>query len=137
MGGPIVKNKTFFFALWDTALVNGRTTPNPLVLTPCARNGIFRYFDTWNNGNAIQQTVPGTATPTIAVVDGLGNPLRPTTNPDGSAFTGSLRYVSIFGPVLNTPTRSDCSDASIGRAATTTGTWDLNRTQVDPTGFVR
>jgi len=137
MGGPIVKNKTFFFALWDTALVNGRTTPNPLVLTPCARNGIFRYFDNWNNGNAIQQAVPGTATPTMAVVDGLGNPVRPTTNPDGSAYTGSLRYVSVFGPVLNTPTKADCSDASIGKAPTATGTWDLNRTQVDPTGFVR
>ena len=43
-GGPIVKNKTFFFALYDQALVNIRTTQNPIVLTPCARNGIFRYF---------------------------------------------------------------------------------------------
>src|SRR5205814_1420054 len=25
-GGPIVKNKTFFFPLWDMSLVNGRTT---------------------------------------------------------------------------------------------------------------
>src|SRR2546426_36907 len=100
-GGPIVKNKTFFFALWDMALVNGRTTPNPVVLTPCARNGIFRYFDNWNNGNVIQVTQPGTATPTIAVVDGVGNAVRPATNPDGSAFTGTLRYASVFGPLLN------------------------------------
>jgi len=60
LGGPIVKNKTFFFALWDSLLVNNRTTPNSIVLTPCARNGVFRYFDNWNNGNAIQQTVAGT-----------------------------------------------------------------------------
>jgi hypothetical protein len=134
--GPIVRNKTFFFVLWDSAVVNLRTTPNPIVLTPCARNGIFRYFDNWNNGNAIAPTVAGTATPTIAVVDGLGNPLRPATNPDGTPYTGSLRYASVFGPLLNTPSRPDCSDAVVGRAATATGTWDLNRVQVDTTGFV-
>lgn len=134
--GPIVKNKTFFFALWDSNLVNLRTTPNSLVLTPCARNGIFRYFDNWNNGNAIQQTQAGTATPTIAVVDGLGNPLSPATNPNGTPHNGTLRYVSVFGPLLNAPARADCSDAIVGRASSATGTWDLNRTRVDPTGFV-
>src|SRR5262249_43640582 len=107
-----------------------------VVLTPCARNGIFRYFDNWNNGNYLQATQATTATPVIAVVDGVGNAVRPATNPDGTPFTGSLRYTSVFGPVTNIPTRADCSDAVIGRASTTTGTWDLNRTQVDPTGFV-
>src|SRR5262249_31366852 len=53
-GGPIVRNKTFFFVLWDQSLVNLRTMQNPLVLTPCARMGVFRYFDNWNNGNATQ-----------------------------------------------------------------------------------
>jgi hypothetical protein len=135
--GPIVKNKTFFFALWDSNVVNLRTTPNSLVLTPCARNGIFRYFDNWNNGNAIQPTLGGTApTPVIAVVDGLGKPLPPATNPDGTPHNGILRYASVFGPLLNTPSREDCSDAVVGRASTATGTWDLNRTRVDPTGFV-
>ncbi|HSU87514.1 MAG TPA: carboxypeptidase-like regulatory domain-containing protein, partial [Terriglobia bacterium] len=45
VGGPIVKNKTFFFALWDGLLPAGRTNVNAIVLTPCARAGIFRYFD--------------------------------------------------------------------------------------------
>src|SRR6266850_3696836 len=67
-GGPIVKNKTFFFGLWDGLINNRRTIQNVAVLTPCARNGVFRYFDNWNNGNAIQQVSFG-ATPTIAVVD--------------------------------------------------------------------
>jgi len=131
LGGPIVKNKTFFFALWDSLLVNNRTTPNSIVLTPCARNGVFRYFDNWNNGNAIQQTVAGTATPTIAVVDGLGNPVRPATNPDGSPYSGTLRYASVFGPLANTPTRPDCSDAVVQGSP-----WDTNRTRMDQTGFV-
>jgi hypothetical protein len=131
IGGPIVKNKTFFFALWDSLLVNGRTTPNALVLTPCARNGIFRYYDNWNNGNAIDQTVRGTATPVTPVVDQLGNPLPPATNPDGTPHNGILRYVSVFGRVTNTPTRADCSDAIVQGSP-----WDTYRTRVDPTGFV-
>jgi hypothetical protein len=129
-GGPIVKNKTFIFGLWDGLLINRRALQNPIVLTPCARNGIFRYFDTWNNGNAIQ--IPsGGATPTIAVVDATGQPLRPTSNPDGSAFTGALRYASVFGPLQNVPTRPDCSDAVVQGAP-----WDANRRAIDSTGFV-
>src|SRR5262245_14834585 len=31
IGGPIVKNKTFFFALWDGLVVNERALQNPLV----------------------------------------------------------------------------------------------------------
>src|SRR5215471_2170308 len=61
LGGPIIKNKTFFFGLWDGLINNRRTIQNVTVLTPCARNGIFRYWDTgsslptnqWNNGSAI------------------------------------------------------------------------------------
>jgi hypothetical protein len=39
-------------------------------------------------------------------VDGLGNPAPPATNPNvapfnGSPFTGSLHYASVFGTVLN------------------------------------
>src|SRR5437867_3364210 len=33
-GGPIVKNKTFFFALFDGLLVRARTNQNQIVLTP-------------------------------------------------------------------------------------------------------
>jgi Carboxypeptidase regulatory-like domain len=146
-GGPIVKNKTFFFALWDSTLINGRNTTNPVVLTPCARKGIFRYFDNWNNGNTVQALQATGATPTIAVVDGLGNPLTPANNPNvapfnGSSFTGSLHYVSVFGTVLNpTTVNSDCSNvqvgpAQIGGVTTANGAWDTFRTGIDTTGFV-
>src|SRR5262245_11264522 len=112
LGGPIVKNKTFFFALFDGVIVNARTTQNPVVLTPCARNGIFRYFDGWNNGNVTQALQATGGTPTIQVVDTLGNPLRPSFNQGTQdPFTGQLRYVSVFGPVTNIPTKPDCSDA--------------------------
>jgi len=135
LGGPIVKNKTFFFGLWDMLLVNGRTTQYPMVLTPCARNGIFRYFDNWNNGNSVQAIAGGTnpTTATIAVVDGLGNPVTPKTNPDGSPFTGSLHYVSVFGPGSFT---GGTPDATCSNFVPSGGSWDTFRTGMDPTGFV-
>lgn len=137
IGGPVVKGKTFFFALWDSAIMNGRTLQNPVVLTPCARKGIFRYFDTWNNGNYIQPTLSTGNTPTTAVVDGLGNPVAPATNPNGSAFAGSLHYASVFGTVQNpTTVNSDCSNVQVGPASTANGAWDQYRTGVDSTGFV-
>ncbi|PYS30403.1 MAG: hypothetical protein DMG11_05340 [Acidobacteria bacterium] len=132
LGGPIVKNKTFFFALWDGLLVSERAIQNPLVLTPCAQNGVFRYFDNWNNGNALQATQATGGTPTIAVVDGLGTPVRPATNPDGSPYTGALRYASVFGPLANTPARADCSDAQVQG-----NPWDAYRKAMDSTGFVK
>src|SRR6185295_3127189 len=133
LGGPIVKNKTFFFALWDGVLIKERATQNPMVLTPCARNGIFRYFDTWNNGNALQAPQTSGSTPTIAVVDGVGNPVMPATNPTGSAYTGTLHYASVFGPLANTPTQPDCSDARLVQGASS---WDTFRKAPDSTGFV-
>jgi hypothetical protein len=132
IGGPIVKNKTFFFALFDDVLVRARTTQNQIVLTPCARNGIFRYFDNWNNGNAIAPTQASGNTPTIAVVDGGGNPVVPSVNPTGTPFTGSLHYVSVFGRLSNNPTKSDCSDAIIQPGTN----WDPFRKAIDPTGYV-
>jgi hypothetical protein len=136
LGGPIRKNKTFFFALFDDVLVRARTIQNPQVLTPCARNGVFRYFDGWNNGNATATTTYGN-TPTTAVVDGVGNPVPPATGPSSPStpFTGQLRYISVFGklPANYTPTKADCSDAL---PLVQPGTLDPFRTRQDPTGYV-
>ncbi|HYR86722.1 MAG TPA: TonB-dependent receptor [Terriglobia bacterium] len=131
LGGPIIKNKTFFFALWDGVIARTRSTVNTIVLTPCARNGIFRYYDNWNNGDAQSPTVLG-STPTIAVVDALGNPKAPATNPDGTSHNGILRYASVFGRLTNIPTRPDCSDAVLAGSP-----WDTNRTGYDTTGYIR
>lgn len=134
VGGPIVQNKTFFFFLWDGLLPAGRSNVNATILTPCARNGVFRYFDNWANGNALQPFTPGGSTPKIAVVDSQGNPLAPASNPNGSAANGILRYASVFGPV-SFPAGGpnvDCSNGTITGAS-----WDSFRTQVDPTGYVK
>jgi hypothetical protein len=128
LGGPIIKNKTFFFALFDKQFEKERLTVRPVVLTPCARNGIFRYWDQWGNGNTLTPTTT-TGVPTIASVDSFGNPLRPATNPNGTPYSGQLRYFSVFGPLANTPTRPDCSDAQPAG-----GSWDANRKAMDPVG---
>jgi len=131
IGGPIIKNKTFFFFLWDQQLERQRYTVRPTVLTDCARNGIFRYWEGWANGNINQITSPTGGNPTIASVDSAGNPVRPATNPNGTPYTGQLRHVSVFGPLANTPTRPDCSDAVLAGS----GSWDAYRTAPDPAGI--
>jgi Carboxypeptidase regulatory-like domain len=136
IGGPIVKNKTFFFFLWDGLIPRTRSNINATVLTPCAQKGIFRYFDGWQNGNVNQVTQFGT-TPTTATVDQTGNPLKPATNPTGTGpFTGSLHYASVFGAL---PANLPAADPDCGNIAALVqpGTaWDPNRTKMDPSGYV-
>ncbi len=142
-GGPIVKNKTFFFALWDQNMSVTKQIVTTPVLTDAARQGIFRYFDNWNSADAqfLPPTFPANpATATIAVVDTSGNPVvgggfTSPKNPDGTPYTGSLRCFSVFGNVKldgSAFTQADCpGGVAIGEPA-----WDPLRTKVDPTGYV-
>jgi hypothetical protein len=129
VGGPIVKNKTFFFALVDKQFENERQTSRANTLTPCAQRGIFRYWSGWTPGNINTQTVRTGASPTTPSVDSFGNPVAPATNPDGTPYTGQLMYRSVFGPLVSNPTRPDCSDAVVSGAP-----WDANRSTMDPSG---
>ena len=113
--GPIIKNKTFFFVTWDHAIPRTHTNAVPIVLTNCARKGIYRYFNGWNSGHNDADVVLTGATPTKPVVDINGVPLDPrfadqivlgnnedveiiTLEPDGET-PSSLQYVSVFGPL--------------------------------------
>src|SRR6058998_734755 len=132
LGGPIIRNKTHFFVLYDQKWVRTREAFNAVVLTPCAQRGIFRYYDNWTNGNSLAATNAGSTTPTISVVDRAGTPKAPATNPNGTPHNGILRYGSVFGPLTNTPTRPDCSDAVVQG-----NPWDPNRKGYDATGYVQ
>ena len=123
-GGPIVKNKTFFYGVWNMNFNRQRATTYASVLTPCARNGIFRYFDGVNSCGYGAATVGG-ATPTTAVVDTNGNPFPPAPG-------AQLRHISVFGPATFTggAPNADCSNAVVS------GSWDQFRTRKDTTGFI-
>jgi hypothetical protein len=150
-GGPIIRNKTFFFGLFDMNSNHLRSLDNFIVYTPCARMGIVRYFNNWNSTNAIgTETLTG-ANPTRRAVDLNGNPVAPSGPPSGSAtgYDNSLQYRSLFGPMQSMPTQTDCSDAAIntntlvpngvsvtGALGTNQGGWDANRRQQDPSGYI-
>ena len=146
-GGPLIRNKTFFFALYDQQIHRQRTPVNNTVLTPCARNGVFRYFPGWVNGNVFTPTPAATSAEnqSRAAVDVNGNAIRPATNPDGSPYTDSLRYVSVFGPIdfsrFPATVAPDCSNipvisGSLTGASSPANAWDVNRWNFDRTGFV-
>src|SRR5688572_1044308 len=82
IGGPIFKNKTFFFFLYDGQRFVTKSYFNGLVLTEQARQGNFRFFPGVQNGNALSN---------VPTVDRSGNPVRP------AAATGDLTLASPTG----------------------------------------
>src|SRR5262249_18848147 len=78
LGGPIVKNKTFFFFLYDGQRFLTKSNFIGNVLTAPARQGLFRYYPSVPNGNLLSNTPS---------VNALGDPLRPA----------DLQTVSVFG----------------------------------------
>jgi hypothetical protein len=147
MGGPIVKNKTFFFALFDGQINKIRTDMNLMTLTPCAAKGVYRFYDNWNSGNALQLLTLG-STPRYATVDLAGNPKAPPyqnpSDPNSGAHNGIMRYASIWGPITNLSSLApDCSNLEIGGSKfsesptwANPSPWDVNRPVRDPSGFI-
>jgi hypothetical protein len=82
LAGPIKKNKTFFFGLFEANIQHFQSTSTATVLTSTARQGIFRFFPGVTNANS-QAAKP--------VVDINGNPITP------AGATGPLQSVSLFG----------------------------------------
>jgi hypothetical protein len=82
VGGPVIKNRTFFHFLYEGQRLRGKDTINATVLTAPARQGNFRFFPGAQNGNV------NATNPTVNLD---GTPLRPP------AATGDLQTVSLFG----------------------------------------
>jgi hypothetical protein len=82
LGGPIVRNRTFFFFLYDAQRFVSKARVTAPVLTAQARQGLFRHFPGVQNNNAFQSN---------PAVDLLGNPVRP------AGATGDLQSFTIFG----------------------------------------
>jgi hypothetical protein len=86
LGGPIVRNKTFFFVLFEGMRTVQKTMAIADTLTAQARQGIFRHFPGVRNGNALS------ANPSVDI---LGNPLTPR------GATGPLTSFNLFGRNVN------------------------------------
>ncbi len=82
LGGPIIKNKTFFFFLFEGQRYVTKQQFTGAVLTREARQGIFRFFPGVQNGNVLSNN------PTV---DKFGNPVKPAD------ATGDLQSVNVFG----------------------------------------
>jgi len=90
VGGPIRKNKTFFYSAWQGQKVNLSEAIDkaygsvPRVYTPQALSGVYRYFvpDPANpfliNGTKITQNSPALVTSTGALAPGVRNCASPT-----------------------------------------------------------
>jgi hypothetical protein len=105
IGGPIKRNKAFFFFLIDDQRYLERVTAVSTVLTGPARNGIFRYLTAGAPGGTARRN--GNATSTTPSVDLSGNIL--------SSAGGSPLYLNSFNLF--------------------TQVGDPNRTQIDPVWF--
>ena len=83
LGGPIRKNKTFFFVLYDGNRQKTSAAAINTVLTAPARAGNYRFFP-----GAINSNYSATTNPTVDI---NGNPVQPST------ATGGLQTISVFG----------------------------------------
>ena len=134
-GGPIIRNKTFFFALYDQNIVRTRSTVNGLVLTDTARQGIFRYFQGWTPQPA--GATPGTSA--RPAVDYQGNPYFA-----GNAGS-SLNCFSVFGTQKLNPdtfqmtpfTQADCPGGTAIFPSNSLTYWDAGRQSADLTGYMK
>jgi hypothetical protein len=82
LGGPIDRERTFFYFNYDGFRNRSADSVTALTYTNTARRGIFRFYPGVQNGNA------NAAMPTV---DLLGNPVQP------ASATGPLQSVDLFG----------------------------------------
>jgi hypothetical protein len=161
-GGPILKNRTFFFALYDQQIVAGRALQTNVVYTDLAKQGIWRYYPGWNPGNAALLNPNGCSTSSTGLtgtyfsVDTLGNPLPSVPNPvcaagqpAGSTSTlapVTLNCYSVFGnqkfdwrnnTMVPVNPATDCPGGTfLPGPANALNTWDLRRPNNDATGYI-
>src|SRR5215475_9989332 len=146
LGGPIRRNKTFFFASWDHQISNTRTHLNSVVFSDAARTGIYRYFPGWNPANPITVQTPITGSTTTQVapsVDLLGNPIAPPDNATLRCFSvfGNRRYDETSNALVAISaadkTRFCPGGTFIDGPSTGVGNWDPLRLTPDQTGYIK
>lgn len=112
VGGPIKKNKLFYFANWQELAASRSVSQTAIVLTQEARNGVFRF------NPAAQNRPAGVAG---AAVDLSGNPVVPVqsynigqNDPDRRGFDTTVRGLLGSTPL---PNRFDAGGDGLNYAA--------------------
>ncbi|MCL2878016.1 MAG: carboxypeptidase-like regulatory domain-containing protein, partial [Acidobacteria bacterium] len=103
VSGPIIKNRTFFFASWEQQIARDKMIQIPRVMTSCARRGIYRWLATPDSDSPTgwRGWVPNTISPTNTYNTSQGN-LRGVED-DGTPFKGGEIRGS-GGPMTIAPT---------------------------------
>jgi hypothetical protein len=84
LGGPVLKNRTFFFTAYEGFRESSGESITRTVLTATARRGLFRYFTDANGGFP-----NGNAASNEPTVDEQGNPRPPSS-------TAVMQQVNLF-----------------------------------------
>ena len=74
--GPVVKNKTFFFATWEQQISRDKVMTNIKAMTPCARKGIYRYIAGWIPAARNENDTYNPFTGSMPSVDINGKPIE-------------------------------------------------------------
>lgn len=104
LGGPILKNKTFFFLLFSGQRDLKKTAANGLTYTDMAKAGIFRFYPNADNANASNNNPS---------VDIFGNPAKGT--PSAVGLFGSCTFKGAVVP--NCTPYTDARRPAISTAA--------------------
>jgi Carboxypeptidase regulatory-like domain/TonB-dependent Receptor Plug Domain len=137
LGGPIKKNKTFFYGLFDKQWALIKESYTAFSLTPCARNGIYRYFGNTAPayGGGPFNSPPTWSQPTVPFAFGGNQTAWVSQTGAPRTDLGTMQYASVFGPNLaftGGAPNADCSNAVVSG-----GPRDPLRSQMDPTGYVK
>ena len=100
VGGPIKKNKAFFFFLTDDQRYLTKVNDVATVLTGPARQGIFRYLTSGSAGGAARTN--GNAFSTSPSVDLNGNILGADPRTGAPLYLNSVNLLSAGGPNFST-----------------------------------
>ena len=143
VSGPIIKNRTFFFASWDQQIVRSKEWRISAALTECAKKGIYRYYDGVVSVNPVQAI-----TNDYRLYDGTNYPRRQTvvSTEDGrpqltnqpAGTTGQLYHQSLFGDRLPTDLDATCSQYTLPTAGPSAFPTPLDpaRNKYDTTGYI-
>src|SRR5262249_39797858 len=131
LGGPLWRNKLFFFANYEENRAPSQSLATNLTLTQEAQQGIFRYLGTdrqQHTANLLQIAAaagfPGTIDPTVAGLltrmNGAANSANVVSN---DLITNNIRWNLPGGPTERYPTAR--VDYQATPKLSITGTWNL------------